>query len=292
MQKSSPRVAVLGLGIMGSGIAQNLLKAGYAVAVYNRTRAKAEPLAALGARIANNPCEAAAEADVIVSMVGNDEASRAMWTGETGALAQAKSGAVLVECSTLSVAWVRELASLAANRPLLDAPVTGSKDAAAQGKLKLFVGGAQAVIEQVRPVLEAFSQEITHMGPSGSGVLLKLVNNMMVAVQAVALAEGLILAERGGLNVEQVINVISQGAPGSPIVKGKAGKMLARDYEDTHFALRWMQKDAAYALRAAEEFGVPLFTVATAREVFQLAQNLGFADADFSAVIEAINLKQ
>ncbi len=283
-------VALLGLGVMGSGMAQNLLKAGFSLTVYNRTRAKAEPLAAKGARVAETPKEAVSAAQVSLSMVGDDTASRAMWLGENGALAGAKPDTVLVECSTLSLDWVRELAGHATSHNLafLDSPVTGSKDAAEAGELRLLVGGDAAVLERVRPVLEAVSRRIDLFGPTGSGALVKLINNLMGGVQAVVLAEGLALAERAGLDMEQVVSFIINGAPGSPIVKGKAARMAARDYGDTQFALKWMHKDTTYALRAADEFGVPMPTVAVAREVYRMARNLGLGEADFAAVIEAL----
>ena len=283
-------VALLGLGVMGSGMAQNLLKAGFSLTVYNRTRAKAEPLAAKGARVAETPKGAVSTAQVILSMVGDDTASRAMWLGENGALVGAEPDTVLVECSTLSLDWVRELAGHAASHNLafLDSPVTGSKDAAEAGELRLLVGGDAAVLERVRPVLEAVSRRIDLFGPTGSGALIKLINNLMGGVQAVVLAEGLALAECAGLDMEQVVSFIINGAPGSPIVKGKAARMAARDYADTQFALKWMHKDTTYALRAADEFGVPMPTVAVAREVYRMARNLGLGEADFAAVIEAL----
>ncbi len=283
-------VGLLGLGIMGGGMAQNLLKAGFPLTVYNRTRAKADPLAALGARVAGTPREAAANADIVIAMVGDDMASRAVWLGADGALAGARAGAVLVECSTLSLEWVRELAGLASERKLdfLDSPVTGSKDAAAAGELKLMVGGDAAALDRARPALEAVSQRIVHFGPVGAGATMKLINNLMGAVQAAVLAEGLALAERAGLDMEHVVALIINGAPGSPMVKGKAARMAHHDYDDTQFALRWMHKDATYALRAAAEYGVPMPTVAAAREVYQMARNRGYDDADFAAVIEAI----
>ena len=286
-------VALLGLGTMGSGMAQNLLKAGFPLAVYNRTHARAEPFAAQGARIAGTPRDAAEGAEVIISMVGDDDASRAIWLGADGALAGALAGAVLVECSTLSLAWARELAALATARglALLDSPVAGSKDAAAAGELKLMVGGDATALEQARPALEAISQRIYHFGPTGSGALMKLVNNLMGAVQVAALAEGLALAERGGLNMQQVVPFILNGAPGSPIVKGKAARMAARDYGDTQFALKWMHKDTTYALRAADELGAPMPTLAAAREVYRLARNLGLDNADFAAVVEALRVQ-
>lgn len=284
------KVALLGLGIMGSGMAQNLLKAGFPLSVYNRTRAKAVPLGDQGARVADTPRAAAEGADVVIAMVGDDAASRAIWLGADGALAGASSGAVLVECSTLSLDWVRQLAGLAAERglTLLDSPVTGSKDAAAAGELKLIVGGDPAALERARPALEAISQRIYHFGPTGAGATVKLVNNLMGAVQIAALAEGLLLAERAGLDMQQVVPFIINAAPGSPIVKGKAARIAARDYDDTQFALRWMHKDASYALAAANEYGVPMPTLAAARELYQMAKGLGFGEQDFAAVAEGL----
>jgi 3-hydroxyisobutyrate dehydrogenase len=285
-------VALLGLGVMGSGMAHNLLKAGFPLTVYNRTRAKADALSAKGTRVASTPKEAAGDAQIVISMVGDDSASQAMWLGEDGALAGAQPGAIAIECSTLSLEWVRELAALAARHSLafLDSPVTGSKDAAEAGELRLLVGGDAEVLERARPALEAVSRRIDLFGPTGSGALVKLINNLMGGVQAVVLAEGLALAERAGLDMEQVLSLIINGAPGSPLVKGKAARMVGRDYADTQFALKWMHKDATYALRAADELGTPMPTLAAAREVYRLARNLGLDDADFAAVVEALRV--
>ncbi len=283
-------VTLLGLGIMGSAMARNILKAGFPLTVYNRTRAKAEELAAQGARVAVSPRQAAQGADVVISMVGDDAASQAIWLGEEGALAGAPPQAVLVECSTLSPAWVRELAQRAAARglALLDAPVLGSKDAAEAADLKILVGGDAAALERARPVLEAISREIHHMGPGGSGAVMKLVNNLIVAVQATGLAEGLTLAERAGLNMEQVASLITSSSPGSPFVKAVVPRMLARDRSQTHFALRWMRKDLTYALRLADDLGVPMPTVAIAREMYRMAGNLGLDTADLARVVDVL----
>jgi 3-hydroxyisobutyrate dehydrogenase len=296
-----PQIALLGLGIMGSGMAHNLLKAGFPLTVYNRTRTKAEPLAALGAMVADSPREAAAAADIVIAMVGDDQASRAVWLGDPstgsgqsgGALAVAQAGAVLVECSTLSLEWVRELAGRCAEQGLdfLDAPVTGSKDAAESGTLKLMIGGEAAALERARPALEAISAKMIHFGPSGAGALIKLINNLMAATQVAVLAEGLNLAEQGGLDMQQVVPFLINAAPGSPVVKGKAARIAARDYTDTQFALRWMHKDATYAMRAADEFGVPMPTLAAARELYRMARNLGLDEQDFAAVAEALRQK-
>jgi 3-hydroxyisobutyrate dehydrogenase len=286
-------IAMLGLGIMGNGLARNQLKAGFPLTVYNRTRAKAEPLAALGATVAASPREAAVGADIVIAMVGDDHASRAVWLGEGGALAVSPAKAVLVECSTLSLEWVRELAGRCAALDLdfLDAPVTGSKEAAEAGELKLMVGGAAAALERARPALESISTQIIHFGPSGAGALIKLINNLMVAAQVASLAEGLNLAEQGGLDLAQVVPFLINAGPGSPVIKGKAARIAAKDYGNTQFALRWMHKDATYALRAADEFGVPMPTLAAARELYRMARNLGLDEQDFAAVAEALRQK-
>ena len=282
-------VAVLGLGTMGEGIARNVLKAGFPLTVYNRTRARAEALAPLGAVVAGTPREAAETADVVIAMVADDSASRAVWLGPDGALGAASNGAVLVECGTLSLDWVRELAGRSSARGVsfLDSPVTGSRAQAAEGQLGLFVGGEPEALAKARPVLESISQSIAHLGPNGAGALMKLINNMLGAVQAASLAEGLVLAERAGLDVAQVARLLANGAPGSGMVKRKAGLMVAQDYADAQFALRLMRKDVTYALRAADEYGVNTPTAAIAREMYKLAENLGFGGADHAAVAES-----
>ena len=283
------RVAVLGLGTMGSGMAQNILKAGFPLTVYNRTPAKAEPLAAAGAKFAPTPREAVADADVVIAMVADDDASRALWLGADGALDAARAEATLIESSTLTLRWVHELADTAAARGLafLDAPVRGSKAQAEGGELQFLVGGSKDALDKVRPVLESMGRRIDILGPSGSGATMKLINNLMSGVQIAVLAEGMLLAERAGLEMDQVVRLLINGAPGSPIVKGKAGRIAARDYP-TDFALRWMHKDLTYALEEAAAHDVAMPTVAAAREIYRLAMARGHADEDFAAVSEAL----
>jgi 3-hydroxyisobutyrate dehydrogenase len=281
-------VAVIGLGIMGSGMARNLLRAGFDVTVYNRSRAKAEALGAEGARVAATPTEAAQGAEVVISMVADDDASRAVWLGEEGALAAVAPGAVLVESSTVTVGWVRELAEKAAGRgvELLDAPVTGSRDQAAGGQLLFLVGGAAAALERVRPVLAAMSRDAVYLGPSGSGATLKLINNFLCGVQAASLAEAFGMLERAGLDREQALGVLLAGAPASPIVKGLAGRMAAEEYTPPHFALRLMTKDLRYAVEEGARHGVKLRTGVAAREVMERGVEAGFGERDMSAVVE------
>jgi 3-hydroxyisobutyrate dehydrogenase len=274
---------------MGIGMAKNLLKAGFAVSAYNRTRAKAEPLLALGAQIADTPADAVRDADLIVGMVADDDASRTIWTGEDGALNAAQPGAVLVESSTLTPAWIAELAAFAAERKLdfLDAPVTGSRDQANAGQLIFLAGGDSAVLEKARPALAAMGKDILHLGPVGSGSRLKLINNFLSGVQVASLAEALAWIERGGLDRAQALDYLKSGAPGSPLLAGISARMVEAKY-DVNFLLPLMGKDLRYAHDDAATLGIDLRMAATAESHFAEAAEAGYADKDMSAVIEPL----
>jgi 3-hydroxyisobutyrate dehydrogenase len=284
-----PHVALLGLGLMGSGMARRLLGAGYPLSVYNRTSSKAAPLVADGARLATSPRDAANNADVVIAMLADDAASRALWLGEDGALAGVRSGAIIVESSTVSPAWIAELLAAAQRNgvDVLDAPVTGSRSHAAAGELTFLVGGSTTALERTRPVLAVMSKSIVHVGPTGSGAILKLINNFMCGVQAASLAEALVWIERSGLNRDMAVQVLSNGAPGSPLVKTLSARMTARDYTP-NFHLSLMRKDLAYASEEASRNGVQLSSAQTALEAFTRAMDAGHGLADFSSVIEAL----
>ncbi|HVU13184.1 MAG TPA: NAD(P)-dependent oxidoreductase [Phototrophicaceae bacterium] len=285
------RIALLGLGIMGSGMASNWLRKGFPLTVYNRTRSKAEPFAAKDARIADTPREAAQDADIIVAMVTDDDASREVWLGENGALANAKAGAIIVESSTISPDWTRELANRVEAQGCfyLDVPVTGSKAAASDGNLVLFVGGEASTLEQARPALEAISRQINHVGEIGMGATWKLINNMQLAVQIVAVSEALALAEKAGFNLQQASQLIVNSAASSPFVQGKMPRLIQHDFGDTEFSLSNMLKDTRYALKVGEQLGVPLGAVEAASEVFRRASEQGHGDEDVAAVIAGVN---
>jgi 3-hydroxyisobutyrate dehydrogenase len=282
---SQPPVAILGLGIMGSGMARRLLSANFPLAVYNRNREKCLPLAAHGAFIAATPREAASRSKIILSMVADDSASRNVWLGEDGALAGALPNSILIESSTLSVGWIRELAAAAAalGCPFLDAPVTGSKPQAASGELLFLVGGSAEAIETARQVFAAMGRDVIHLGPIGSGALMKLTNNFLCGVQAASFAEGLFLIDAAGLDREKAMAILTGGAPGSGIVKRVVERVTANDFKP-NFALRWMAKDLAYALEGASGKGVTLPIAAAALALFRQAIAEGYGDEDFSAV--------
>lgn len=286
------RVAILGLGTMGAGMAHNLLKSGFPVTVFNRTRAKAESLAAPGARVADTAREAACDADVVISMLSDNEASRQTWTGDHGALSGAKPGAILIESSTVTPTWIEELAQLAAKRSLslLDAPVTGSKAQAEGGQLNFLVGGDASVLEQVRPVLAAMSKQIVLLGPTGSGARMKLINNFLCGVQVASLAEGLAWIERSGLDREQALKLLREGAPGSPLLNAISARMAASNY-DVNFLLSLMAKDLRYSSLDAATLGLELRLANTAEARFAEASSAGYQDKDMSAVIEPLRAK-
>lgn len=283
------RVAILGLGIMGAGMANNLLRAGFPVNVYNRDATKSAPFASSGARVATSPADAASDADVVIAMVADDRASRAVWTGDQGALSTVKKGALLIDSSTLSVAWVDELskAAQAAGAEFIDAPVTGSRDHAAAGQLNFLVGGSEAALERAKPVLSVMSRSVVHLGPTGSGALVKLINNFICGVQAAALAEGLRLIEASNLDRDKTLEVLYNGAPGSPIVKTLGPRMAARDFQPFFF-LKLMNKDLTYAKEEAARRGITLETAGAALSLFDRAIAAGNGDKDFTAIVESV----
>jgi 3-hydroxyisobutyrate dehydrogenase len=286
MSNAKPKIAVLGLGLMGSGMAARLLGKGYAVTVFNRSPGKTEPLRQQGATVASTPRQAAAGANAIISMLADDPAARAVWLGPDGAASGADRGALWIESSTISVDWIRELSKAAGEHgcELLDAPVTGSKAAAAAGELVYLVGGSSAALESARPILGAMSREIIYLGPSGSGALMKLINNFVCGVQAVALAEAVALIERSGLDRPKAVGVLANGAPGSPLVKMISARMMAGDYTP-NFMLHLIAKDLRYALQQA---GGGMDVAAAALRTFEKAAQAGYGDKDFSSVVEIL----
>jgi 3-hydroxyisobutyrate dehydrogenase len=218
-------------------------------------------------------------------MVGDDAASRGVWLGENGALAGARPNAVLIESSTLSGAWIQELAAKAAERGgrFLDAPVTGTKPHAASGELVFLVGGSAEALDAARPVFSVLGRDAVHLGPVGSGSLMKLINNFVCGVQAASFAEAVAMIDAGGLDRAKAVSILTGGAPGSGIVKRMADRIAAGDFTP-NFALRWMAKDIGYAIDDASKNGISLQTAAAALSVFKQAISEGHGDEDFSAV--------
>jgi len=286
------RVAILGLGTMGAGMAANLLNAGYSVNVYNRTQTKAQALVHKGAQLSTTPAEASKDASIVIAMLADDEASREVWTGRNGALEGIQHGAILIESSTVSPAWIAELSRIASQHgaELLDAPVTGSRMQAEAGQLTFLAGGTIRAVETATPVLKAMSKEIIHLGPVGSGARMKLINNFLCGVQVASLAEGLAWIERSGLDRDKALMILKAGAPGSPLLGAISTRMVNHDYS-VNFLLALMTKDLKYAHAEAEACSVDLTTAATARSLFESAIAKGFGDQDMSSVIEPLRAR-
>jgi 3-hydroxyisobutyrate dehydrogenase len=248
------RVAFIGLGRMGHGMAGRYLDGGFAVAVWNRSQSKAGDLIARGARWAGSPADAAAGADAVVTMVADDAASRAVWLGNDGAAATAKAGALAIECSTVSYRHALDLSRELRGRGLIyiDSPVTGLPDAAASGKLTMLVGAEPADLGRARPYLVPLSTTIRHFGAVGSGTVYKLINNLMGAIQIAGLAEGLAIAEQAGLDMKLVLEAVEHGVAASPQVIRHSRRMVARDFSGATFTAALRHKDAAYAVALAE----------------------------------------
>lgn len=274
---------------MGSGMAARLLGAGHAVIVHNRTPERAAPLRALGATVAATPRDTATDADAVLVMVADDEASRAIWLGPDGVLAgHPEAGAFAVECSTVSHGWAVELATTAHRagwRPL-DCPVTGLPDAAAAGELTLLVGADPDDLAAAGPLLAPLATNVVRFGPPGAGTAYKLIVNMLGAVQIGSAAEALALAERAGLDLAQVVATLATSQAASPQVVRTTRRMLAGDPDNVTFSGDLRRKDTAYAARLAADHGLGLPFVATALDGLAALNAAGRGTADETAIIE------
>jgi 3-hydroxyisobutyrate dehydrogenase len=285
------RVAFIGLGRMGHGMAGRYLEAGFAVVVWNRSRAKAEGLIARGANWATSPEDAAIDADAVVTMVADDDASRAVWLGQDGAAATMKAGTLAIECSTVSYNHALDLARELRGRGLvyIDSPVTGLPDAAAAGNLTLLVGADPADLEIARPYLAPLSATIRHFGGVGSGTVYKLINNLMGAIQIAGIAEGLAIAEQAGLDMKLVVEAIESGVAASPQVIRHSKRMATRNFAGATFTAALRHKDAAYAVKLAESLLTsPPLLARAAVEAYERAKAYA-PDADEGKMIEIVS---
>lgn len=278
-------IAFLGLGAMGSRMAVNLQQAGFTLRVYNRDRAKARALADKGAQPCDTPAAAVQGASFVVSMVADDVATRAVMLGAEGAVASAAAGAIIIDSSTNTPAMAREVAQAAAARRVqyLDAPVSGSL-AQAQGKELVFmVGGEAAAFERAQPLFKAMGRMAKHMGASGTGATIKLINNMLSGAATVAIAEAVMTAEAAGLDRAATLEVLAEGAAGSRLLKTRMPKMFNRDFT-AQFQLQLMEKDLRYFLLLAQELDRPTPLASLVRSEFQAARRGALGALDSCAV--------
>lgn len=281
------RVAVIGTGRMGTAMVGRLAGAGHHLTVHNRTRAKAEAVAARhDAAVAPTPREAVREAEVVLVSLADDAAVRAAYEGPDGLVAGLAAGQVVADTSTVDPETLRglEAAVVAAGAALLDTPVSGSVSTVEAGALLVMAGGDAAALERARPALEAIASRIVHLGPLGAGATMKLVVNAMVHALNGALAEALVLAEKAGLDRAGAYDVIAASAVGAPFVAYKRDAYLSPEGTPVAFALNLVAKDLALADALAARVAAPMPQLATNREVVQRAVAAGLGDADLSAL--------
>ena len=283
------KIGYVGLGVMGGGVARRLLEAGHEVTGHNRTRSKAEPLIAAGMRFADTPRAAAEQSDVVFSMVTNTGALAAVTEGPDGILAGLGPGKVYVDMSTVSPAASRALAERVAERGavMLDAPVSGSVITLEQGKLSVIVGGDEAAFERVLPILREIGPTVTRVGGNGQAVLMKIATNLSLAVQMLAFSEGVLLAEKGGISREDAVQVLTNSAIASPMVKYR-GPFVLEMPDEAWFDCNMMQKDMVLALDLGRELDVPLPSTATANEILTAARGLGVDHHDFAVMFDVL----
>jgi len=284
-------IAFIGLGVMGYPMAGHLKRAGHDVCVYNRTASKAEAwIAEYGGRSAFTPAEAAAEQDFVMLCVGNDNDLREVVAGDNGVLQGARSGTVLVDHTTASADVAREMASLAQKRGVgfLDAPVSGGQAGAENGKLTVMVGGEQSVFDLARPIINSYAKMLKHMGPTGSGQLTKMVNQICIAGLVQGLAEALHFAQKAGLDGQAAVEVISKGAAQSWQMENRHKTMLAGEF-DFGFAVDWMRKDLSIVLDESRHNGASLPVTALVDQFYADLQSMGGGRWDTSSLIARLD---
>ncbi len=283
------RISYLGLGTMGSGMASNLLKAGYELTVWNRSVDKCEPFARKGARVADIPADAIRDVDLVMYSLSNDQAVEEVVFGAKGILSEINEGQIAIDMSTvLPATSLREQeAYLKHGVDFLDAPVFGSKQESADAKLWILAAGNKAIFEKVKPVLEHLGQTVHYFGKNGNAVAMKLVGNLIVALEMEALAEGLVLAQKAGLDLKTVMEVAKVADFRSPLLASNGQNILKRDFS-TSFALKLMLKDAGLIEKFAKNLQSPIPALYVAKKNLESAVALGFGTENASALIKAL----
>jgi 3-hydroxyisobutyrate dehydrogenase-like beta-hydroxyacid dehydrogenase len=285
------RIGFAGLGLMGQGMAKNFLKKGYPLTVWNRNRSRAEALAAEGAHVASTPRELAAASDVVFTCLADPVSVEQVATGPDGLLAGARAGLRWVETSTIGMAASLALGREAADRGVeyLEAPVTGSKLGAASGQLVVMTGGPRELHDALAPIIGAFAAKVIHCGPLGTAAMTKLVGNTIISFMLEGLAEGAVVAERAGVRLETILEVVQASGFASPYWTFKGGAMQRRDFE-THFSIDLMHKDQALMLAEASARKVPMPGLAAIHGVMTTARACGFGGEDIAAQIKAVEV--
>ncbi len=286
---NTERVGFVGLGRMGLGMSRNLLKAGFPLMVWNRTAARAEPLVAEGAQLAATPAELAGGSDIIITCVSDTPDVEAVILGPGGILEGARPGSLVIDCSTISPSASRELAARLAGHGIgmLDAPVSGGSEGAAKGTLSIMVGGSEADFRRALPVLQAMGANINHMGDHGSGQTTKLMNQILVVGNALAMSEALLFGQASGIDLEKALEAVKTGAAGSWMLSFRGPQILQRDWRPG-FSVDLQQKDLRLVLEAADGLGTPLPGTSLIFQFYRTLQARGLGGEGNHALIKAL----
>jgi 3-hydroxyisobutyrate dehydrogenase-like beta-hydroxyacid dehydrogenase len=283
------KLGFVGLGVMGSEMVNRLLSKGHSVIGYNRTRSKAEWLVTRGMNWGNTPRKVVENADVILSMVTNSAALKAVMEGPDGMLAAVTPGKIFVEISTVGPAYSRELAEKIRARggDLVDSPVSGSVITLREGKLSVMVGGRKETFEKVKPLLQDIGPKVTHVGDNGLALVMKIGTNLSLAVQMLAFCEGLLLAEKSGIKREVAVEVLTHSVIASPMVQYR-GPFVLKQPDEPWFNVNMMQKDMLLALELGRQLDVPMPTTAVTNEFLTAARGMGLVEKDFAVVFDVL----
>jgi glyoxylate/succinic semialdehyde reductase len=284
------KIGFIGLGIMGSAMAANLIKAGFKVTVWNRTADRCAVLAGLGCAVADSPRAAAECSDVVIAMMADPRAVLSVRDGADGVIAGLKPGAGYLDMSTVDAETSQESARMTHQKGalFLEAPVAGSRKPAEDATLTIMAAGDRALYDTALPALEAMGKKILFLGDVGNAARMKLANNLVMSGMLTALCEGMALASGSGLDTAQFLEVLDSGAVSNPMFRLKGPQIAANSEFPTAFPLKHMQKDLRLALRLAEEIGQPLFVTAAVNELYKKAVAEGFGESDFAAVSRVI----
>ena len=283
------RVGFIGLGIMGRGMANNLLKAGFKVRVWNRTASRMDALVEAGAEAGSSPADVAANSDIIVTCVSDTPDVERVILGEDGVIHGAKAGSLVIDCSTISPQATRDIAAKLAEKGIhmLDAPISGGSEGAAKGTLSIMIGGDEDQYQRALAVFQAMGKTITHIGPVGTGQTVKLVNQVLVVGNCLAMCEALLLAQAGGVDLQKTYEAISQGAAGSWMFTNRGPQIMKRDWRPG-FTVALQQKDLRLVLDAADELGVPLAGTSLIFNLYRTLEAQGLQDEGNHALIKAL----
>ncbi|MBE7531257.1 MAG: NAD(P)-dependent oxidoreductase [Chloroflexi bacterium] len=285
----SETIGFIGLGIMGQGMARNLLKAGFPLRVWNRTHSKTEMLVAEGAVAATSPADVAAHCTIILTCVSDTPDVEAVLLHENGVIFGAAAGSLVIDCSTISPQATQRFAGILAQKgvQLLDAPVSGGSEGAAKGTLSIMVGGDEAHFSRALPVFQAMGKTITHVGPTGAGQMVKLVNQILVVVTMLGVSEALLFAQAGGLDLAKVLTAVSGGAAGSWMLANRGPQVIQRDWRPG-FTIDLQQKDLRLVLETADTLGVPVLGTSAVFNLYRTLQQQGLGAEGNHALVKAL----